>query len=213
MLQQCAGADICLFQETPDGGGSIQPDDLTGEWAAAFWLDVGDCGILSKHPLRELPSRQVGPWSAPQVVEVDLPGDQIMVLINVRLMLPSLVLNPWTRDGFELLATANHERTKQFQNLAKLVRELEVSTTAPLVLGGDFNTRGGSKLLSPLKSAGLRDLWQGSGRGWGRTMTRDFPVARIDQLWGSRGVQAVELWSECGPISDHRLVRARIHLH
>jgi len=212
VLQHCAGADICFFQETPDGAGTFQDTELIGEWQGARWIDAGDCGVLSKYPIIPLRSRSVGPWSDPQVLRVDLPSSRSVILVNVRLMLPSLVLVPFG-ESWRRLAEENATRKQQFLDLAAFMKELADQYQLPVVLAGDFNTRAGSKLLAPLRQAGLRDLWLESGRGWGRTIIANCPMARIDQIWAAEEVRSSSCWVETAPISDHRLVRAILVLN
>lgn len=204
--------DIVCLQETGDGESSLQPEDLTGYWSGFHHVDSGDCAVLCRWPLRQMPTRPVGPWEEPLVVAADLPSSVTAVIVNVRLMLPSLVLNPLPGDNRRKLIADHAARTAQFGSLAQLVEETAPATTTGtlglLLLAGDFNTHGRAKSLAPIRTR-FTDCWQ-LGHGWGGTITRGFPVARIDHLW-----LLDRCWHKCAyartldlGLSDHRAVLA-----
>jgi len=196
--------DVCFLQETPDGNASIQDADLIGHWRGFHWLDAGDCGVLSRYPIRPFPSGRIGPWSDPQILVMELPDGREALLVNVRLMLPALWANPLSPEGRRRLVESHRERINQFAGLRDLIAEKKM----PLViLAGDFNTPARARSLRPLR-AGLRDAWRICGRGWGRTVTADFPVSRIDQCWVSGTIECIhgEVFHES--LSDHRLLMA-----
>jgi endonuclease/exonuclease/phosphatase (EEP) superfamily protein YafD len=129
-----------------------------------------------------------------------------MVVVNVRLMLPSLVLNPLSAPERLKLIRDHAERLKQNRCLSDEIRRIrDIHTTLPLVLAGDFNVRGDVASLDPLRAI-LRDAWHETGRGWGGTMTSSFPVARIDQCWVSDGVRPVSARVAPTSHSDHRIL-------
>lgn len=195
--------DVVFLQETPDGNGSFAEANLAGFFAGFSWVDDGDCGILSRWPLRRLGTRSVGPWSDPQVYACETEPGRELLLVNVRLMLPSLRLIPLGESG-RALREDNRRRGAQFPALAELVREtMAREGIEDAVLAGDFNTGAWARSLEPLRE-GLRDGWKDGGRGWGRTMTAAFPVGRIDQCWATAGLRCVRAEACREAISDHR---------
>lgn len=197
--------DIVFVQESPGGAKSFAAGEVGGYFDGFAWLDAGDCGVLSRWPLRPLPARSVGPWSDPQMFACEVEPGREVLLVNVRLMLPSLVLVPLGRDG-EALRGDNRLRVAQFPALAALIREtLDREGIEDAILAGDFNTGSWARSLAPLR-AELRDAWDEGGRGWGRTMTAQFPVARIDQCWISEGLECVAARAHREAVSDHRAV-------
>ena len=194
--------DVCFLQETPDGNASIQDADLTGYWRRFHWLDAGDCGVLSRYPVRPLKSRKIGPWSDPQMLAMRLPDNRETLLINVRLMLPALLANPFSPQSRRRFVESHHERISQYAALWDLIAEKKM---APVILAGDFNTPACAKSLSPLRQV-LRDAWRVCGHGWGRTATADFPVSRIDQCWISEKVECTDGRVFRESLSDHRLL-------
>lgn len=141
--------DICFLQESSDSPAFPEAVKALSYWQEFTYTDAGDCALLSRWPVEELASREVGPWSAPQLAKVALPSGKTLLLANVRLMLPSLILLPvgksWTR------LKRDHElRTAQFAELASLLEETaRAHQVDAIVLGGDFNTPGGAKSLKP----------------------------------------------------------------
>jgi endonuclease/exonuclease/phosphatase (EEP) superfamily protein YafD len=180
--------DIVVFQETPDHADFLSSASLPMTWQSWIYADAGDCGLFCRFPVSLLEAEGIGPWDKPQVPLCDWPCSQgttiPLLLVNVRLMLPSLVLAAWDSEARALLTREHRRRRAQYESLANQIRQMtESMKPAAIILAGDFNVRGGSVSRQPLTGvAGLRDAWPLAGRGWGGTITRDFPVARIDQV-------------------------------
>ncbi len=189
--------DVCILQETADGDASFAPEDLTGYWEGFHWLDSGDCAVLSRYALAELPTGRVGSWEAPQMLEVRLPDGASFLLVNVRLMLPSFGLNPFSEHFRE----QHGLRVRQYERLAALIGN---TAKQPVLLAGDFNVSATARSLGPIRE-NLDDVWKSSGRGWGRTITASFPVSRIDQCWVS-GFEPMSARVYDPPFSDHRIL-------
>jgi endonuclease/exonuclease/phosphatase (EEP) superfamily protein YafD len=196
--------DLCFLQETPDGDSSFQPADLTGPWDGFIWDDAGDCGVLSRWPVQRLPTRRVGPWTPPQILEMTWPDGERLLLGNVRLVLPSLELSVFLPTRWRRLRREHSARLEQFSLLAALLDETQRERgPAPLVLAGDFNNTGGLASHAPLRAL-LGDVWPVAGRGWGATLLDRWPVARIDQCWVSREIEPVAARVQSTGLSDHR---------
>lgn len=204
--------DIVFLQETPDGNALLTTESVSGFWKGFDWVDQGDCGILSRYPLTHLPSTKIGPWDKPALAATVIPEvgstTRSVLLCNVRMMLPAAATSPdrWFADP-AYMRTAHEARVLQYKKLAELLAtttlQLEIDD---VVLGGDFNVRGGSKSLAPLIEGDLRDVWPESGGGWGATVLADFPMARIDQLWVSAQWLPMQSRTVVGEASDHRMV-------
>jgi endonuclease/exonuclease/phosphatase (EEP) superfamily protein YafD len=198
--------DLCLFQESALGGVT-----LSGRWTGFHYLSGLDPATLSRHAFTPLPTRKVGPWIEPQVFRLDLPNGNRIVVINVRLVLPALVVAVANLEGPRGLIQAHEERKAQFGRLAALVSEAMLAEHTPLaILCGDFNTPGDSRSLAPLRTP-LVDVWPLHGVGWGATMTADLPLSRIDQCWVSPAIRPVAAWVQRGQ-SDHRLLVVDLQL-
>lgn len=198
--------DVCFLQETPDGSDSFQPGDLTGYWSGFAWRDEGDCGLLSRYPIRHLESRRIGPWARPQIALIEPTTGTSVLLFNVRLMLPSLVINPLPADSRRSLISDHAARLEQYRNFAALIKEtMQTCGVNRAMVAGDFNTPANMASLAPLR-AFLMDSWLTRGRGWGATMTNEFPVARIDQCWATPNLRVADARVIDGAPSDHRLL-------
>jgi endonuclease/exonuclease/phosphatase family metal-dependent hydrolase len=89
-----------------------------------------------------------------------------LVVINVRLVLPTLVVAVANLENPRGFLASHEERKAQFPRLRELLVEAMSRERTELgVLCGDFNTHGGSRSLEPLAAA-LRDVWPSSGTGW-----------------------------------------------
>ncbi|MCG3197607.1 MAG: hypothetical protein GHCLOJNM_02095 [bacterium] len=198
--------DICLFQETPDQDPTLEQGNFEGYWKGFHWLDAGDCGILSRYPLKPLATEPVGPWPPVQIVSVQPATGSTFLLANVHLAVPSLVLNPLSRDKREYLVRRHKERVGQFGRLAKLIQAQMAETGNPSsIVAGDFNTPASQWSLDPLREF-LSDVWLIRGVGWGRTITNQFPVSRIDQCWVTEDVTVASASVHRADISDHRVL-------
>jgi len=197
--------DLCFFQETPDSPTGGSPVGGNRFFKDYVWQDAGDCALLSRYPVTLLPSRRVGPWSAPLVARVERPDGKGLLVVNVRLMLPVQVVNPFQVGDGSRWSEEHRQRLEQFENLARLIEEIGADyPDDAVVLAGDFNTPGGMASLSPLARIPLVDTWRQAGIGWGATMTAQCPMARIDQCWVSPQIQGVQARVILGPPSDHR---------
>jgi endonuclease/exonuclease/phosphatase (EEP) superfamily protein YafD len=197
--------DLCFFQETPDSREGGSPVGGNRFFKDYVWHDAGDCALLSRYPVTLLPSRRVGPWSAPQVARVERPDGQGLLVVNVRLMLPVQVVNPFQVGNGSRWSEEHLKRLEQFENLASLIEETCANyPDDAVVLAGDFNTPGRMRSLAPLETIPLVDVWRRVGTGWGATMTAQYPMARIDQCWVSPQIQAVQARVILGSPSDHR---------
>jgi endonuclease/exonuclease/phosphatase (EEP) superfamily protein YafD len=193
--------DLVLVQEAPLGDVSLE-----GAWSRYRWATSFDPAALSRHPVRVLPSRRVGPWQEPQLVALEPPGAPPLLVANVRLVLPSFVIAVAAGEWPWRLAGAHAERLAQYRLLAELIAETtRREGLRHALLCGDFNTPGGALSLRPLAAAGLRDVWPQAGRGWGATMTAELPVSRIDQCWTSASLAPASASVRSGR-SDHRML-------
>jgi len=192
--------DICFLQEIPKLG--LSASDTTGYWKGYTWVGNGDCGTLSRYSIHKIDTLPVGPWSPPQMLSMDLPDHRQVLLVNVRIMLPTLLFDIFNSQERKQFIETHDTRINQYQLLSRLITKTGQSR---VILAGDFNVAARSVSLFPLRRI-LRDAWLECGHGWGRTMTIDFPVSRIDQCWISHPITCVYGRVIPEPISDHRLV-------
>ena len=188
--------DVVLVQE------ATRPRALPPGYA---WLETVDPAVLSRLPVEQLPSRPIGPWTPPQLLLATLPSGERLLLVNVRLVLPTPIVQIASFPG-ERGARPHEERVSQFPRLRKLIEETVAKhAVSGIVLGGDFNTPGGARSLDVFQPL-LRDVWPEAGRGWGATAPAFLPLARIDQCWVSSSLVPLDAQVLARPGSDHRLL-------
>jgi hypothetical protein len=66
---------------------------------------------------------------------------------------------------------------------------------------GWHQTRESFRALAP-----RHDAFGKAGRGWGNTILNSAPFLRIDQIWLSPELRAVDVYSQKTEHSDHRMV-------
>ncbi len=196
--------DLVLFTEC----GSLEPAARHPAFASHQRVFGLDPCALSRFPARSLASERVGAWQEPLLLRVEPPAGPSFLAVGVRLTLPAPVVALAAFEGWNALVTGHRERILQYERLASLIERTRAREGhLPVVLAGDFNVPGGMRSLSPLGRS-LRDVWFEAGVGWGGTMTESWPVSRIDQVWVSQEISAVEAAVYRGAPSDHRLVMA-----
>ncbi|MDX2177129.1 MAG: endonuclease/exonuclease/phosphatase family protein [Candidatus Sumerlaeia bacterium] len=185
---RAARPDLLAIQEAP-----ADLDALAAWGALPHRAELGELAILSRYPILDESSHPLGRWAPAQRVRVDAPGAGPLVVWNGRYELPALRLDLWRPDAWRAWREAWRARRDAFEELAGLAAR--DAAAGPVAVAGDFNTPARSALLAPLRAAGLRDAWRRSGSGWGRTITAEFPSARIDAVWVGGGHAAAASWA------------------
>lgn len=195
-------ADVYCFQEAPDPGVLEGKRPVEAAFPGFHCIHAGDCALLSRFPIE--PERlDLKAWGE-QMARVKTPAGDIRIL-NVRMPLPALRLNLFSRQARAEMRLSHRERLASFGRLAEAVKK--VGKDGPLILAGDFNTPIRSTLLRPVRAL-LTDAFRRAGSGWGNTMTHDFPVSRIDAILVSKEFRVLAAQSLPNGISDHRTVAA-----
>jgi endonuclease/exonuclease/phosphatase (EEP) superfamily protein YafD len=206
-------ADLILLQESPDGPLPDFSTTSTVSPTASFtgWhvLHGGDCTLLSRWPLKQLPSRSVGPWDDPLLAAIRIPAmDQSVLVGNVRFALPALEFLPVSREARVRHWTMHRDRVAQYARLASLLEETAQSLNpAAVIWGGDINADSSARSVDRARS-GFTDAWTIAGRGWGGTILSHFPIGRIDHIYSRGRLHPVNCRALPLPISDHRAVVA-----
>ena len=169
------------------------------------WYGSLDPGTLSRFPTEVLETERIGPWTDPQLLLMEIQGRRVLVA-NVRMMLPSVVI--------QLVAHSTNDRSQTIRPASRSTR-----TSPPLDVDRRARPRrrdsprrrlqySSAYAVSPPLRDFLSDAWLRSGSGWGATVPEFFPLARIDQIWISRGIQPVSVRVVRVEGSDHRAVIA-----
>jgi endonuclease/exonuclease/phosphatase (EEP) superfamily protein YafD len=193
--------DLLLLQESP---GRMQLEEaaknLFDDEAAVVWS--ADASIVARGKLAAQPLSSGAAGNAVRARWV-LDKQTELDVVSLRLE-PALVrADLWSPDCWQA-QTAN--RRKRLGQLQAIVREIQRRPSqTPLLIGGDFNAPPGDavfRLLKPL----CRDAFAAAGRGWGNTITNDFPFLRIDQVWLGDELTPVDVVAVKTKNSDHRVV-------
>ncbi len=198
--------DLCLLQETGSGARSFLPGDLVERWEGFHWIAVGDCGVLSRFPIRCVGNVNDQGARKRQFVEVELPGGARILAANVHLMMPPIVRNITIADAPVAYRTGHALRTAQYGPLMRQIENhLAKLETETAILAGDFNVGADARSLAPIRER-LDDVWLTHGLGWGATVASSFPVARIDHCWVSKDIEPASARVVPTEVSDHRIL-------
>jgi hypothetical protein len=191
--------DLVLIQESPGKGG------LTA-WAHALFGDEAavvsgrDCAILARGSLRSLPEQRDG--TAVHAIW-ELPDGRTLQVTSLRLATPPVRFDFWTPGFWEEFGRTRRRQRQELQAICQ--QETSQAALLPVILGGDFNSPAGDAIDEVLTDASLRDCFRQSGRGWGKTITSAFPFHRIDRVFVSAGLQALDCRAFATQHTDHRL--------
>lgn len=194
------GPDICLLQEAH----AISEEDAEASWPGYQWLSAGDCGVLSRFPMRRL-AGDVG-WSGTKhlPVELNLPGGRNILIVCVHLGMPPAVWNIAFAQHPIPYRAGHQRRVGQYAPLMQRIdHELKGLGATTAILAGDFNVCADLASLQPIRSR-MSDVWQSHGTGWGATIPSRLPLARIDHCWVTPDVEPVGARVVDSCESDHR---------
>jgi endonuclease/exonuclease/phosphatase (EEP) superfamily protein YafD len=193
--------DIVLLQESPPRKEVEEIGRrLFGEQAATLWgLDASIVARGSLEP-RALP-RALQSYCAQ--ARLRLPNGFQTEVFSLRLQPVPFRADLWNPDCWRTMMRDRRQRRLQLQ--AVVHRIAATPAPVPVILGGDFNAPQGDAIFQSLRPR-LRDAFSAAGRGWGNTITADYPVLRIDQIWVSDRFHPVSVVARRLQNSDHRLV-------
>jgi endonuclease/exonuclease/phosphatase (EEP) superfamily protein YafD len=194
--------DIVLLQESPR-------DEFTAGLAAQiskqhhYIQGNGDSSILARgeHVIWLHPSAYQGQHFAH--ASVRLANGREIEVFNVRLSPYPVRVDLWSLECWKEQAAARRGHRRQIEPLLRQLASIPRGT--PVLVGGDFNEPGRDAVPCLLQPR-LHDTFREAGRGWGNTILNDFPVLRIDQVWGSGHFRAESVRAVRTIHSDHRMV-------
>jgi vancomycin resistance protein VanJ len=138
-----------------------------------------------------------------------LPEGPVLHVTSLRLAPPPVRIDYWDRDCWTVQTERRRGHREQIERIVD--RLADVPLDRPVIVGGDFNCPAGDRATHPLRER-LRDSFELAGRGWGNTITREFPFHRIDQIWVSPALSPVQVFAVRTPHSDHRMVVADLQI-
>lgn len=201
-------ADIVCTQETdisyPDPDPMPALKQLLHDWHV---YHVGELAIFSRFPFSDCRAVPMpgGPRRVFLVATVSVHG-QPLTVFNVHLNTAARPRSLLRRQGAsvaEYLRESAHVRAQQVER----VLETAEGITGPRVIAGDFNTPPRGRLYHRL-AARFTDAFARAGWGLGHTFRTDLPILRIDYVWTSPDVRAIQCWVPRADASDHRPVVA-----
>lgn len=198
--------DLILIQESP----SLEQLEHWGRklWGGQFGVAVGkDCSLLARGRLVESQVDRQGNFIS-ATWQPDA-ANRIQVC-SLRLWPQPIRLDFWSRDYWNSYALVKHRQINQMDQLCTQIAS--ASGHIPLIVGGDFNSPAGDSTEMGLQGLGLREAFAIAGRGWGKTITGDFPFHRIDRLWTSCELGVVSVTAHRSRHTDHRLVKCLLDL-
>lgn len=192
--------DVVLLQESPSRA------DVE-KLARKMWGENGgfvsslDASILARGKVKEivLPPEERAHFVAARITTTS--GKELDV-VSLRLLPAVFRLDFWSREC--RLAQSENRRARRAMLQTIMRRVNSFASTRALILGGDFNAPQHDAVFREL-SPQMHEAFAQSGRGFGNTITNDFPVLRIDQIW-LRGCDATATELRRTQYSDHRLV-------
>lgn len=196
--------DLVLLQESPNRETlSTWVQELFGDQGAMIWSP--DASILARG---KLTPRQFPAESAFVAATWELEGQPVIDVFSLRLWPQPFRVDYWNPACWQRFYEVRKIQREQVQTLQLVAARYE----HPLIVGGDFNCVPGDPAEAPLREVGLKDAYFIAGRGWGRTITNDYPFHRIDRLWLSSNLTPINVVAlrTCG--SDHRLLNCDVDL-
>jgi endonuclease/exonuclease/phosphatase (EEP) superfamily protein YafD len=192
--------DIVLIQESPGGAPLVAlARELFGKDGQVL---VGiDASIVARGTIEALPLSDSATMNA-VFARLQLPDGPELEVVSLRLEAPIVRIDLWSPQCWREQTANRQRRRKQLEAILSAVSMTKGHR--PLIIGGDFNAPPRDaifQLLSP-----LHDAFAQAGRGWGNTIINPAPFLRIDQVWLSPQLQAVDVYSRRTEHSDHRMV-------
>ena len=119
---------------------------------------------------------------------------------------------PVTLVSFHAMSPATLAHTRQWAADLELMRSRMQEYPGVVVVAGDFNATGDHRQFRSLASDGFQDAADAAGAGLFRTFPASRPLARLDHVVTSDGVDALEVNPVHIPDSDHLGVVAHLRL-
>src|SRR5439155_1394034 len=151
----------------------------------------GDVAILSPHRLGEPHRSSLGPRDTTRVAlwtSVEINGRPIEVLtVHFNTGLPTAPFERAWNHPRHNMAVAAAVRAEQADHLARIIAEIG----RPLIVGGDFNSPPDSYACETVAEQ-LDSAFNDAGTGFGWSYPSPHPLLRIDHLFISRDLSALD---------------------
>jgi endonuclease/exonuclease/phosphatase family metal-dependent hydrolase len=215
---QTSGADVIALQEVSHEQARAIETGLAGSYRYLSLHPGGFAGkaIISRFPIHAAELLDLSPVRPDLRAFVEVDGCSL-ALLNAH---PP----PPRPAGFGL--RFDPPIWRQIQELARLALEHD-----PCILLGDFNLVDSRLEYAYIKTTGLRDAFGETGRGRGSTLPKRLgpwkrflwlnrllrwipmlPMLRVDYIWCTPSIRALEAWIGADAGSDHLPVLAKVAL-
>lgn len=192
--------DIVLVQESPGREPLLTlARECFGD--EGYVLSGVDASIVARGEVERLPLPDSVTSNA-VCARIRLADGHELNVVSMRLETPSVRVDLWSPDCWHEQTATRRRQRKQLETIAKIA--IDSSGSVPSILGGDFNAPPGDAIFRVLTP--LHDAFGEAGRGWGNTILNSTPWLRIDQIWISPQLRAVDVYSRKTEHSDHRMV-------
>ncbi len=189
LLQQVFPHRVKLIADTLYGGG--------GDFRA-----YQTNGIVTRFEIR----REVrNPMMRNQQVTVRLPEGTEIEVVNVHLAQAATDMRLWSSESRFRHRQNRDIRKKELSVVLQVLEQTTPFPSRPTLLGGDFNSSATDVVHRQL-TRDFDDSFGESGRGWGNTFHRRFPILRIDHIYATRQFDPVSSIVVPTKTTDHRMV-------
>ena len=142
-----------------------------------------------------------------QQLSVELPGGELIEVVNVHLLTAATDLRLWRKSAWTGHRENRAVRKKELDLTRRILEQTSAFPNTPTLFGGDFNAPA-SDIVHRQLARDFVDAFANAGTGWGNTFQRRFPILRIDHLYASRHFTPVRCAAVTTRNSDHRMVVA-----
>lgn len=159
-------------------------------------------GIVTRHEIR----REVrNPMMSNQQVTIRLRDGTEIEVVNVHLSSAATDMRLWSGESRMLHRNNRDLRKKELSVVLQVLEQTTPFPSRPTLFGGDFNSSATDVVHRQL-TRDFEDTFAESGRGWGDTFHRRFPILRIDHIYATRHFNPVSSGTVATKTTDHRMV-------
>jgi len=194
--------DILLVAESPTHDLWLQ---VRKAYPGYSVLEGFDASIVARGRLRKVQQDAYDPQHM-MMARATIDG-RVLNVIALRLPRPYFAFDLWEVKQWKRAAASQRHRLKQLASALRCVRQTEPDV--PLILGGDFNTPAGDRLLS-LVPRTLTDVFTARGIGLGNTYHTRWPLTRIDHVYVNHHLLPEAAVTRRARGTDHRMVIADV---
>lgn len=198
--------DVLLLQESP---GSKDLRKLAEEFFGreGSFVYGPDATIIARGKLEQIGfDRRISNFVS---AKLTTPEGETLNLVSLRMNPPVLRLDLYNPGAWSEFTQSRIARRSEAEEIAS---HLNRSGFEPDIVAGDFNSPPDARAFGSLTS-GLTDSFKSGGRGYGATAVNPLPcLVRIDQVYTSRKIEVISVWTSAGKESDHRAVVADLKI-